>query len=118
VDKKTHNGTKREENPTQTVVDAIGCTGTCTYTWNGQSYVLTGSCSGGGTCPSCPDSYDGDIRTLVCQLPALFPDPDDIKILCGLTSSSQVTVPLLTLYLDALRENARKKKTPKRSKKP
>lgn len=101
----THNGTKREENPTQTVVQAVGCTGTCTYTWDGQNYVLMGGCSGGGTCPSCPEFYDGDVRTLVLSLPSLFPDPDDISILCGLTMSSQMTVPLLTLYLDALRHH-------------
>jgi hypothetical protein len=118
VDNKTHDRTKQLETPTYTIVDAVGCTGSCSYTWNGQSYVLTGSCSGGGTCPSCPEFYDGDIRALVCQLPALFPNPDDISIHCGLTVSSQVTVPLLNLYLDALRGHARKKKTPKQSNKP
>ncbi len=39
----------------------------------------------------------------------LFPNPDDISIHCGLTVSSQVTVPLLTLYLDSLRDYARRK---------
>jgi hypothetical protein len=117
VDTMTHNGTKREESPTQTVVQAAGCTGTCTYTWNGQNYVLTGSCSGGGSCPSCPASYDGDVRALVCRLPSIFPDPDDISVLCGLTSSSQVTVPMLTLYLDALRHHACPE-TPEPTKKP
>jgi len=117
VDNKTHDGTKRAESPTQTLVHSAGCTGTCTYTWNGQSYVLTGSCSGGGKCPSCPEFYDSDVRALVLQLPSLFPSPDDISILCGLTVSSQVTVPLLTLYLDAHRNHAYRK-TPKRRKKP
>jgi hypothetical protein len=106
MDNMNHNGTKREEHPTLTVVQAAGCTGTCTYSWNGQTYVLTGGCSGGRTCPSCPEFYGSDVRALVLQLPSLFPDPDDINVLCGLTSSSQVTVPLLTLYLDTLRHHA------------
>jgi hypothetical protein len=92
--------------PIPTIVDAIGCTGTCVYKWNGQSYGwVSGSCTGGTNCQPCPPSFGTDLRALVLQLPALFSNPNNIALRCGVVPTDLLPVPMIQLYLDATQNN-------------
>jgi len=74
---------------------AIGCHGTCTYTVSGSTTTVTGSCTGAGTCPSCPSIYSQSTLALVKKLPEFFPNPHDWTVTCGLVSAD---APILKLF--------------------
>ena len=107
MDAVAHTDTRLLYPPIPTVVNSVGCSGACVYAWNGQNYNLQpgSSCTGAANCQQCPGSFGTDVRNLVLQMPKLFPDPDDISLSCGTSTSNQLTVAMIELFVDAIQNN-------------